>query len=174
MEYRSQLVVRTRDAEGARVIARVKEIADERGTSISDAALELLAQAIDGVPAAPAAAKEDEKEEKSSTSSGKAKSSSSKTKDEDSEEREALPTSPNLNSAPHEVVLKAVEYLQSKGQPAAVKCLAQFYEKASAVDGGRVRAELTHRLEPDEYEELHAVLRETDEYRAYTERLVRG
>lgn len=166
MEYRSQLVVRTRDAEGARVIARVKEFADERGTSISDAALLLLDRALAGksVPAASAA-----------SANGGGNGASERAAEVESlwdDDDEPLPTTTNLNDAPQNVAVKTVETLESKGNDAAARCLAEFFESASAVDGGRVRAELTHRLKPAQYEELHAALRETDEYRRYTRRLV--
>lgn len=171
MEYRSQLVVRTRDPREARIIQKVKELADGNGSSISEMALELLNRAINGE--APIMDGEDHK---AARPNGESRSASSPPAHKTNGSTAPMLSLPKrtLDDTPRTVVIKAMEHLEAGGRLAAARFLAEFYESATAVDGGRVRVELTHRLTPAEYDALHDVLRETEEYRRYTRRVVDG
>jgi len=166
MEYRSQLVVRTRDPREARIIEKVKEIADGRGASISEVALELLERAIHGEPPIDV--------QRSDSGGARSEPPVEATSDKKGPTPRPLLSllTQALDDTPRIVVLRACEHLDAEGRAAAARFLAEFYESASAVDGGRVRVALSNALAPAEYDALHDALRETDEYRSYTRRVV--
>lgn len=167
MEYRSQLVIRTRDPREAQVIQKVKEIADGHKASISEVAIALLSRAIDSDPLTDAEL-------------GTHKKAIRRTPDTSAEKKPhngdsgsfALPTADGTPC--RSVVRRTCELLQNDGCVSASAFLADFYASANPVEGGRVRVELTQCLPPEEYDELHDSLRSTDQYRAYTRRVVYG
>lgn len=167
MAYRSQLVIRTSDAEGAEVLERVKELADGESKTISEKAIELLGQALSGrtaaapVVAAPAPVAEEVP---------------------DTPRVEVQPLEPPTveekdpgvrpDEAPQDAATRSVTLLQGQGVAAAAQALTAFFAAAEPVDGANIREELQERLSKADYDALMDELKQTKEYLEYRRRVV--
>jgi hypothetical protein len=175
MAYKAQLVVRTRDKQGAETIERVKELAEEQGKSFSEMAIELLDRGI-GAPEGGAATAPP-------PSAGTTKSEPvAETKPEpEPVEPEPIvekkkPEPVDLGPAPpvNEAAGDVEEALDADGIEAAAEALAEYFAVAGAVEGGKIKKELQKRLTAANYEEIMEIVKQSDQYRSYKDRVLFG
>ena len=174
MAYRSQLVVRTKEPKGARIIDRVKELAELESKTFSEKAIEILERGLGGL-----LDEEEESDEADEDASGAAEQRS-----ESSVRRDPMPAplappeieekSPDVrpDESPSEAAERGAKLYGDEGAEAAAKALTKFFAAAEPVDGANIREELQDRLNKSEYEELMEALKQTEEYRAYRKRVV--
>lgn len=170
MSYRSQLVIRTSEPQGADVLEQVKHLAEAESKTISEKAIELLAQAINGSTATPPEpkaeppAKAEERAESAVRRDPAPALASPSVKQKDPKVRP--------DEAPHEAALRCVELFGDEGATVAAQALTQFFAVAEPVDGANIREELQERMTKNDYEALMEELKQTDEYREYRRRVV--
>ncbi|AWV87956.1 hypothetical protein [Bradymonas sediminis] len=169
MEYKAQLVIRSRDREGVELIEKIKELATDSNRTFSDMALELLtlgvarqsgAAPVEAASAAPspevkAASTPDKKPAPKSTSTSK----SSK----------AGPITPKDIT---KIAKQCAEQIEAEDIRAATQTLAGFFDKAGPIQGGKIKTALEKSLEKADYDELLRHLRKTQEYRGYRQRVI--
>ena len=180
MAYRSQLVIRTRDADGARTLERVKELADQRSVTISELALELLATALDGpsadvVSSSVADVGDDEEDD--------AEVEAAPVADESAVRRDPGPLLPppsvkpkdpdvRPDEDPEQAAERCIALFGEEGAAAAARALRPYFAAAEPVDGANIREELQERMKKADYDALMEELKQTDEYRDYRRRVV--
>ncbi|MGM0554881.1 MAG: hypothetical protein ACQEVA_00695 [Myxococcota bacterium] len=175
MAYKAQLVVRTRDKQGAETIERVKELAEEQGKSFSEMAIELLDRGI-GAPeggAAPAAPPTEI--EAKSEPVGEVKPKPEPVEPEPVVE-EKKPEPVDLGPAPPvgEAADDVEDALDDDGIEAAAEAMAEYFAVAGAVEGGKIKKELQKRLTAANYEEIMEIVKQSDQYRSYKDRVLFG
>lgn len=191
MAYRSQLVIRTSDPAGINVLEQVKQLADAESKTISEKAIELLAQgltvgtaptaaAATTATTAPAAA--------AAAETGPAEVAAEDDADtperaESSVRRDPAPALASVSvkakdpkvrpdEAPRDAAARCVELFGDEGAEIAAQALTGFFAVAEPVDGANIREELQERMSKTEYEALMDELKLTDEYREYRRRVV--
>lgn len=174
MGYRAQLVVRTTDPKEAEVIERVKAMADAQSKSYSEMALELLVRGIGGSAEAPdnraePPAKAEQAEEADETASPPVAAAGTTPPPVDIE---VAPSGLGPGTTPQSVAEQCLEQLGDDDRDSALSTLADFYTRATPVDGGRLRKQLMRQLSEDEYETLLDELRETEAYQIYRKRVI--
>lgn len=188
MEYKAQLVIRSREREGVELIEKIKKLAGEKGNTFSDTALELLFLGLDAfenkpnaeAPQKPKAAKKPKKtasESKSgATSDTKAKANSKAAKS--SAPKKAAPKEPaaevpdaDLPSAA-EVGEECIAQIKAEAPTAATQVLASFFGRVGPIQGGRVKNILQAGLSEKDFNQLMLDLRKTREYRSYRQRVI--
>lgn len=171
MAYRSQLVVRTKEPKGARIIERVKELAELESKTFSEKAIEILERGLGNLVDG---SDDDDEPEATATEDS----------DEEGEVRRDTPAplappeieakSPDVrpDESPSDAAERGAKLYNDDGAVAAAQALTKFFAAAEPVDGANIREELQDRLNKSEYEELMDALKETEEYRAYRKRVV--
>ena len=175
MAYRSQLVIRTSEPDGARVLERVKELADGESKTISEKAIELLAMAMDGVViSAPAptngAVEATPVEEPVERGESAVRRDPAPALAPPSHKQKDPAIRPD--EAPQEAATRCVELFGDEGAVVAAQALTKFFAAAEPVDGANIREELQERMTKTDYEALMDELKQTDEYREYRRRVV--
>jgi hypothetical protein len=184
MAYKSQLVVRSRDARGTEIIDRVKQLADAQDKTYSQMALELLTVGLEGGPPAkdpepkpkqstqqaaePAPA--DEPADDASKAAPPPKKAPAKAPAQDAPEPVDIPD----GSSVEDVADLCAESFEDAGIAVASRVLAQFFVTCGPAEGGQIKDELQGRLDDGDYEDLFEALRDTDEYRDYRKRVIFG
>lgn len=179
MAYRSQLVIRTADAQGVDVLERVKALADGESKTISEKAIELLALALDGASvAAPTAPEPAPERAVAPEPIVDAPPRTERTVRRDpapvalAEEVKAKDPSIRPDEAPDEAALRCVQLFGAQGPVAAAQALTRFFAAAEPVDGANIREELQERMTKTDYDALMDELKQTEEYREYRRRVV--
>jgi hypothetical protein len=178
MAYQAQLVVRTRDPKGVRVIEKVKRLAELESKTFSEKALEILERGLGdlgpeeeeaGEPSEEEEEEEDDESESASADDTIRREPTTPTPPPDIPEK-----SPDVrpDESPDVVAKKCIESFETGGADKAAQTLAVFFAVAEPVDGAAVREELQDRLSASDYEEIMEELMQTDEYRAYRKRVV--
>lgn len=171
MAYRSQLVIRTKEPNGARIIERVKELAEIENKTFSDKAIELLGRGLGGLLDSEEG--EDDEDE----------SASAEQRSESAVRRDPAPAlappeieakSPDIrpDESPRDAAKRGASLFVEQGAAAAAQALTKFFAAAEPVDGASIREELQERMTKTDYESLMEELKQTDEYRAYRKRVV--
>ncbi len=178
MAYKAQLVVRARGKEGASIIEKVKELANEHDTTYSEMAVELLGRGLNASDdvgstfSADDAAKDDAKpakKESSTTSSSRPKKSASDNPRAPLPPEEAgPPVDPNL--PPAKIVKAYIERREERGERAAARILVDFFAEAGPAEGGQVKNLLRREYSDADFEDIMEPVKETEEYRTYTRR----
>ncbi len=177
MAYKAQLVVRTRDKNGAETIERVKELAEEQGKSFSEMAIELLDRGLgapEGGTASPAAPVEEPSPSEDADASEPAPAPPPESVPEPiSVER---PKPPEVGPAPPvgEAANEVEEAYDEDGIEGAAEALAEYFAVAGAVEGGKIKKQLQKRLSVGDYEEIMEIVKQTDQYRGYKDRVLFG
>lgn len=170
MEYKAQLVIRSREREGVELINKIKELATDSNRTYSDMALELLTLAFAHQDAADSAdspapgAPEDPTP--ASARGSKSKSTTTSTS------KASTKPAPITPKAIAKVADKCVQQLLEEDLRGATKTLAGFFAKAGPIEGGRIKTALESTLEKENYDLLLKHLRKTQEYRAYRQRVI--
>lgn len=178
MAYQAQLVVRTRDPKGTRVIEKVKRLAELESKTFSEKALEILERGLGdlGPDEEDSGDSEDgdEEEEEEDDSEASAEATIRREPSTPAPPPDFQKKSPDVrpDEAPDVVAKKCIESFETGGAEAAAQALASFFAVAEPVDGAAVREELQDRLSATDYETIMEELMETDEYRAYRKRVV--
>ncbi len=175
MSYKAQLVVRARGKEGVTLIETVKEMANERGITYSEMAVELLQRGL-GAKEAPAQAAD---EAASTSASAPATTEEKKAPKKPAAEDAPLPAEeagpavdPKL--PPEKIVAHYLERRQERGERAAARILVDFFAVAGPADGGQLKKLLQDEFTNADYEALMKPIKDTDEYATYTERAIFG
>lgn len=175
MTYKAQLVVRARDKEGATIIDTVKEMANERGITYSEMAVELLGRGLgaDEEPASTPAPKSKERTPEKSSTEPKPPEKKKENPNAPLPREEAGPAvDPEL--PPAEIVRHYKERREERGERAAARILVDFFSVAGPAEGGQLKKLLQKEFGDGEYEKLMGPIKETDEYSTYTERAIFG
>jgi hypothetical protein len=176
MAYRSQLVIRTSEPQGANVLERVKQLADSESKTISEKAIELLAMGLDVVSGTSAAPVQTEPAVLEPVEESAERSESAVRRDP----APALASvsvkekDPKIrpDEAPGDAAARCVELFGDEGASAAAQGLTGFFAVAEPVDGANIREELQERLSKGDYDALMDELKQTEEYREYRRRVV--
>jgi hypothetical protein len=175
MEYKAQLVIRSRDRDGVGVIEQIKELASLADKTYSDMALELLglglqrqgddSQTSAAQPAAPTAA-----ESRAPTVEISGARPAAET---ESDAKTATPT-PNFSADTPvaEVAEQCLKQIEADQPQAAAKTLAGFFANVGPIQGGEIKSALQGRLKKSDYDLLLKNLRQTQEYRSYRQRVI--
>lgn len=175
MAYKAQLVVRTRDKQGAHTIERVKELAEEQGKSFSEMAIDLLDRGLgasgQGGSKTTAAAPEPAPDSDTDT-----KPAPTPPPQPDPIEERRKNIDMDVGPAPpvDEGADDVEEALEDDGIEGAADALAEYFAVAGAVDGGKIKKELQKRLTAADYEEIMEIVKQTDQYRNYKDRVLFG
>lgn len=189
MTYKAQLVVRASTKEGVEIIDKVKELAGEEGLTFSDMAVELLGRAIRGggaVAATPAPAATVEESApvktpevmKAPAAVKKAEPAVNGTAMKESEdaplppEEAGPPVDPTL--PPRDIVRHYLERREERGERAAARILVDFFAVAGPKDGGKLKKLLQKEFSGEEFDALMKPVKESKEYKIYTERAIFG
>src|SRR5690554_2573934 len=170
MEYKAQLVIRSREREGVELIDKIKELATASNRTFSDMALELLTLGFAHQDAAGAAENPSPSAQDSATSTParKSKSKSRAT----SASKSSAKSAPITPKAIAKVADKCVQQLLEEDVRGATQTLATFFAKAGPIEGGRIKTALETTLEKESYDLLLKHLRKTQEYRGYRQRVI--
>ncbi len=169
MAYRAQMVIRTKDADSAKVLDDVKKLAEERGQTISELAIELFRQGLSGRPV------ERESSDKEEAPAVVAEPIEPIQHPKSPEARELpRPTKVLADEQTEAFAETAVRLVVTEGVNAATESLREFFQNANPAQAGRLREDLQEQLRGKEFEDLFEALRETDEYKGYRRRVVYG
>lgn len=177
MAYRSQLVIRTSDAEGAEVLERVKELADGESKTISEKAIELLGAALAGPRPAksePAQPSQAQPQTTAAAAEPAAESVERAVTVQPLQPPSVREKDPAVrpDEAPQDAATRSAMLLENHGVSAAAQALTAFFAAAEPVDGANIREELQERLSKTDYDALMDELKQTEEYREYRRRVV--
>lgn len=188
MEYKAQLVIRSRDREGVELIEEIKALATEQEKTFSETALEVLAlglhvaknqpQAPEDAPAEDAVAPAEvpnltaepsnppptQEPEPAAESTGK---SSPAPPPETPARKRGTDSLPAV-----EVAQRCAQQIKAGEPLLAAQILAEFFAQADPIQGGRIKSLLQEDLPEDDYETLIENLRRTQEYRRYCHRVI--
>lgn len=170
MEYKAQLVIRSREREGVELIESIKKLATDSDRTFSDMALELLTLGVAYQNGSAPVATEN-------PSSG-AETKSTSTPEKKSKSRSSTTAKSPAKSAPitpksiKKAAKQCAQQVEDEDMRAATQTLATFFGKAEAIQGGRIKTELENSLEKADYDLLMKNLRKTQEYRAYRQRVI--
>ena len=173
MAYKAQLVVRTRDKQGAHTIERVKELAEEQGKSFSEMAIELLDRGLNPPSSGGASTSTPEPEE---APAEPAPDTAPEPVDPEPFEDRKPPEPMDEGPAPpvKEGASNVEDALDSDGIEGAAEALAEYFGVAGAVEGGKIKKELQKRLSAADYEEIMEIVKKSDAYRNYKDRVLFG
>lgn len=171
MEYKAQLVIRSREREGVELIEQIKELASESKRTYSDMALELLKRGVaHQTGAVPSASQQPAPSAKSKSKPKKKRSSRSRstTKSKSSSSKSAPITAKLIKK----IAKKCAAQIENEDTQAATQTLADFFAKAGPVQGGKIKTALEKSMEKSDYDLLLKNLRKTQEYRTYRQRVI--
>jgi hypothetical protein len=173
MAYKAQLVVRTRDKQGAHTIERVKELAEDQGKSFSEMAIDLLDR---GLNASEGGAPTTSAPVETTTPSEPAPKKAPEPIDTEPLEERKPPEPMDVGPAPpvKEGASDVEEALESDGIEGAAETLADYFGVAGAVEGGKIKKELQKRLTAAQYEEIMEIVKQSEQYRNYKDRVLFG
>lgn len=171
MAYRAQMVIRTKDADSAKVLDDVKKLAEERGQTISELAIELFSQGLSGRPVERESS--DKEEAPVVVTPEPVKEPIQHPKSPEAREL-PRPTKVLADDQTEAFAEQAVRLVVTEGVNAATDSLREFFQNANPAQAGRLREDLQEQLRGKEFEDLFEALRETDEYKGYRRRVVYG
>ena len=175
MAYRAQMVIRTKDADAAKVLDTVKKLAESRGQTISELAIEFFEA---GINSEGGAATEDTDEAAAEPEPQADIEKATIVVPEPvqhvrSPEAKVRPPRELIEdeAETHGFAQQAVRLVVTEGAGAGAEYLKAFFQKANPGHAGHLRELLQEQLRDKEFDELFDLLRETDEYREYRQRL---
>lgn len=190
MAYKAQLVVRARNKEGVEIIEKVKELANDKGVTYSEMAVDLLGVVLSGgggaaesSAAAPTAdAKDDGAAKEEAKPKAEAKAAKPTPKVERRRNKPAHPRAPlpaeeagpavNPKLPPAEILKHYMARREEKGERAAGRILVDFFAEAGPAAGGKLKKLLQKQYTDEDFEALMEPIKDTDEYRTYTQRAI--
>lgn len=179
MTYKAQLVVRARSKDGAAIIDKVKELAGEQDKTYSQMAVELLGRGlnadddIEGTFGTGEQTDEDPDEEPEEDTDADDEEPAGDSDDPQAPlpaDEAGPPVDPTL--PPDEIVEHYLNRLDDRGERAAARILVDFFEEAGPVEGGEVKSLLQEEFSDEEYDDLMAPIKRTEEYKSYTRRVL--
>lgn len=201
MTYKAQLVVRARSKDGADIIDKVKEMASDQDKTYSEMAVELLGRGLNADEDVEGSFGTDQDQSDETDDAEPVESTESDdetTADEpdpepvvtdiddelEEEEDEPDPRAPlppeeagppvDPELPPEKIIDHYVDRLEERGERAAGRILVDFFTEAGPAEGGELKDLLQEEFTQERYDELMEPIKNTDEYKEYTERAIFG